>query len=97
MVARTIVALTSSLDTIETILLCGVNWDTEEALTQLLKFVANAPQLYLCDIGDQQQIDDKFEIKKQKPSNNRKGLIRAITLKTRQVLCEVETSLDTDI
>ena len=52
MVAQTIAALTSSLKTIEVLNLRGVKWQTDEALTQLLQFIARAPKLQKCDIGD---------------------------------------------
>ena len=52
MIARTIEALTSSLNTIKKIWLREVNWNTEAALTQLLQFIANAPKLEACDVGN---------------------------------------------
>ena len=52
MIARTIAVLTSSQNTIRELELNGVNWDTEEARTHLLQFIAFAPKLQKCDVRD---------------------------------------------
>ena len=96
MIARAIAALAPSLNTIKEFRSWNVNWDTDEALTQLLQFIANAPKLQVCVISGQRNFK-KFRIERQKSSNNCRGFVRAASQITGSVLYEVETPLDTDI
>ena len=72
------------------------NWNSNDAVKELVKFIAAAPKLKYCDIS--RQINKpEIELERQKAYNRVSGHVRAINEWTGDFICEVETSLKTDI
>ena len=53
MVVQILESLNAQIETIEEIQLRGVNWDTNDSVIALTKFIANAPKLKCCKIEKQ--------------------------------------------
>ena len=53
MVVQILESLNAQIETIEEIQLRGVNWDTDDSVIALTKFIANAPKLKCCNIQEQ--------------------------------------------
>ena len=52
MVVQILKSLNAQIETIEEIKLHGVNWDTNDSVIALTKFIANAPKLKYCSIDE---------------------------------------------
>ena len=50
MIQPILAALNPSIHTIKEIWFYGTNWNSNEAIEQLVKFIANAPKLEWCEI-----------------------------------------------
>ena len=51
MIKPIIAALNTSIHTMERIEFYGTNWNSNEAIEQLVKFIANAPKLEICNMN----------------------------------------------
>ena len=51
MIRPVIAALKTSIKTMKGINFYGMNWNDNEAIKELVKFIANAPKLERCSIG----------------------------------------------
>ena len=84
-------ALQNSIQTIKEISFYGANWNSNEAIETLIKFIATAPKLWFCGIQNKTN-SPKFRVERQKAENGGKGYVKAIKKDTREVIYEVETA-----
>ena len=96
MIRSVIAALQTSIETMKEIFINYVNWDNKEAMNELIKFIANAPKLSYCSIVGQANLHG-IRLERQKAADGVNGIVKVTREGTNEVLCEVETSLSTDI
>ena len=92
MLEAILAALHGSMQTIITIRFWAANWNKNEAVYELVKFIANAQKLKFCNI--QLQINRQgIWLERQKAENGVSGFVKAIQQQTGKVICELETTL----
>ena len=96
MVAPIIAAMNTAIHAMKKISLFDTNWNSDEAIQELVKFIATAPKLEECYIW--YQINrPRIVLERKKAENGVSGHVRAIYEGTKKAICQVETTLETDI